>query len=176
MIPKVALREGDSAHDNEYNEGPDAFLLKCEQAYGPVFQIQHMNQTLNVVSGPAMAREIHMYEDLSFRDAVEHMTGYRAFIQSVIKSHKDVDTTIHFQLIREGVSTKLSSFTPEIVERMALTLEQQIGSSEGKEPKLVERPLVALQNVIAATSKCFLFSAVIRSVILMCVVCYVEYV
>ncbi|KAG0284326.1 hypothetical protein BGZ96_011287 [Linnemannia gamsii] len=151
MIPKVSLREGDSTHDSEYNEDPDAFLLKCEQTYGPVFQIQYLNQTLSVVSGPTMAREIHMYEDLSFRDSVEHMTGYRAFIQSVIKSHKDVNTTIHYQLIRECVSTKLSSFTPEIIERMALTLEQQFGSSEGKEPKLVERPLVALQNVIAAT-------------------------
>ena len=154
MIPKVSLREGDSIHDVEYNEDPDAFLLRCEQAYGPVFQIQCLNQSLIVVSGPSLAREIHLHEGFSFRDAVEHMTGYRAFIHSVIKSHKDVDSMLHFQLLREGVSTKLSSFTPEIVQRMTVTLEQQIGSSEGEEPKLVEWPLVALQNVVAATSKC----------------------
>ncbi|KAF8934124.1 hypothetical protein BGZ47_010510 [Haplosporangium gracile] len=151
MIPKVPLREGDSTHDAEYIEDPDAFLLRCEQAYGPVFQVQRLNQTLIVVSGPSLNREIHMHEDFSFRDAVEHMTGYRAFIHSVIKSHKDVDTMIHFQLLREGVSTKLSSFTPEIVQRMTIAIEQQIGSSEGEEPKLIEWPLVALQNVIAGT-------------------------
>ncbi|KAF9147982.1 hypothetical protein BG015_010313 [Linnemannia schmuckeri] len=151
MIPKVSLREGDSNHDAEYNEDPDAFLLLCEQTYGPVFQIQRLKQTLIVVSGPLLTREIHMHEDFSFRDAVEHMTGYRAFIHSVIKSHKDIDTMIHFQLLREGVSTKLSSFTPEIVQRMTVTMEQQFGSSEGEEPKLIEWPLVALQNVIAGT-------------------------
>ncbi|KAG0290463.1 hypothetical protein BGZ97_006169, partial [Linnemannia gamsii] len=151
MIPKVPLRKGDLTHDAEYHEDPDSFLLRCEQVYGPVFQLQYLNQVLNVVSGPALAREIHMHEDLSFRDSVEHMTGYRAFINSVIKSHKDVDTRLHFQLIRDGVSTKLSSFTPEIIERMTRALEQQIGSSEGEEAKLIEWPLVALQNVIAAT-------------------------
>ncbi|KAF9128469.1 hypothetical protein BGX30_014304 [Mortierella sp. GBA39] len=151
MIPKASLREGDSTHDVEYNEDPDAFLLRCEQAYGPVFQIQCLNQYLTVVSGPSLAREIHLHEDFSFRDAVEHMTGYRAFIHSVIKSHKDIDTMLHFQLLREGVSTKLSSFTPEIVQKMTVTLEQQIGSSEGEEPKLIEWPLVALQNIVAAT-------------------------
>lgn len=161
MIPKVSLREGDSTHDVEFNENPDAFLLRCEQAYGTVFQIQCLNQSLIVVSGPSLAREIHLHEGFSFRDAVEHMTGYRAFIHSVIKSHKDIDSMLHFQLLREGVSTKLSSFTPEIVQRMAVTLEQQIGSSEGDEPKLIEWPLVALQNIVAATSKC-LFPSVVR--------------
>ncbi|KAH7048182.1 cytochrome P450 [Linnemannia elongata] len=150
-VPKVLLRKGDSTHDVEYNEDPDAFLLRCEQVYGPVFQIQCLNQSLTVVSGPSLAREIHLHESFSFRDAVEHMTGYRAFIHSVIKSHKDIDSMLHFRLLRDGVSTKLSSFTPEIVQRMTVMLEQQIGSSEGEEPKLVEWPLVALQNIVAAT-------------------------
>jgi hypothetical protein len=158
----VAIREGDSTHDAEFNENQDGFLVKCEQTYGPVFELKIHNQTLTIVSGGTLAREIHCNDNFSFRDSVEHMTGYRAFTYSLIKSYTEGETIlhetmIHYTMIREGISTKLASFTPDIINRMSSLLDVYIGSSPSSEKaKLVEWPLVALQQVVSGTSK-FLF-------------------
>ncbi|KAG0263610.1 hypothetical protein BGZ95_003769, partial [Linnemannia exigua] len=156
-IPKVAIRKGDSTHDAEYHENQDEFLLKCEQTYGPVFELQILNQTLTIVSGGTLAREIHVNDHFSFRDSVEHMTGYRAFVYSLIKSYTEGEnilheTMVHYTMIRDGISTKLSSFTPDIVKKMSFLLDAHIGPASSLENgKLVEWPLLALQQVVSGT-------------------------
>ncbi|KAG0365766.1 hypothetical protein BGX24_003972 [Mortierella sp. AD032] len=156
-IPKVAIRKGDSTHDTEYHENQDAFLLKCEQTYGPVFELQILNQTLTIVSGGTLAREVHVNDHFSFRDSVEHMTGYRAFVYSLIKSYTEGEnilheTTVHYTMIRDGISTKLTSFTPDIVRKMSSLLDANIGPASSLEKgKLVEWPLLALQQVVSGT-------------------------
>ncbi|KAK3834474.1 MAG: cytochrome P450 [Linnemannia gamsii] len=156
-IPKVAIRKGDSTHDIEYHENQDAFLLKCEQTYGPVFELQILNQTLTIVSGGTLAREVHVNDHFSFRDSVEHMTGYRAFVYSLIKSYTEGEnilheTTVHYTMIRDGISTKLTSFTPDIVRKMSSLLDANIGPASSLEKgKLVEWPLLALQQVVSGT-------------------------
>ncbi|KAF9118540.1 hypothetical protein BGW39_001062 [Mortierella sp. 14UC] len=157
IIPKVAIRKGDSTHDAEFHENQDAFLLKCEQTYGPVFELQILNQTLTIVSSGTLAREIHVNEHFSFRDSVEHMTGYRAFTYSLIKSYTKGENIlhenmVHYAMIRDGISTKLASFTPDIVRKMSSLLDAQIGSSPSSEKaKFVEWPLLSLQQVVSGT-------------------------
>ncbi|KAF9920251.1 hypothetical protein FBU30_009964 [Linnemannia zychae] len=148
-IPKVALRDGETTHDAEYYEDPQAFLLRCEKIYGPVFQVCINNQVLTAVSGSDLAREVHFNEALSFRDNVEDTTGYRAYIHSLVKSHVYVDTMIHFQLIKEGITTKLSKFTPSIVKNIGATLDEQIGLSKEGEPVFIASPVLVLQDALA---------------------------
>ncbi|KAF9103885.1 hypothetical protein BGX29_002778 [Mortierella sp. GBA35] len=147
-IPKVALRKGDSTHDAEYGEGHDAFLLRCEQIYGDVFELKVLNQTMKVVSGPPLAREVYLHEDLSLKDAIEYQTGFRSFAHSIIKSYADdPDNHLYMTLLRDHVNSKLGTFTPAIVAGMRRVLEEQIGYSET--PKLNEWPIITLQKMVA---------------------------
>ncbi|KAG0282440.1 hypothetical protein BGZ97_008988, partial [Linnemannia gamsii] len=78
-IPNVPIREGDSTHDKELGADHDAFLVRCEEEYGPVFNLKVFNQNLTVISGP-MVREVFLNQSLSSGDAIDTVTGMGAFM------------------------------------------------------------------------------------------------
>ncbi|KAF9355986.1 hypothetical protein BGX34_010163 [Mortierella sp. NVP85] len=144
-IPTVAVRKGDSTHDAEYFSDPDAFLKKTEAEYGPVFNLNIMNQHMTVISGP-MVREVFMTESFSFSDAIDDQTGLKAFTDSVVKSNKDDDGRAAHEIIRDNISPNLPLFTPRIVRQLQKTVDEELGYCEGK---LFEKPLTIFQDMIA---------------------------
>ncbi|KAG0357223.1 cytochrome P450 [Gamsiella multidivaricata] len=144
-IPTVPVRAGDTTHDTEYFEDQDEFLRRCEAQYGPVFNCRILNQSQTVVSGP-LTREVFMNEDFSFSDAINDMTGLRAFITSVIKSNRDPDNRTTHEVIRDNLSPNLPLFTPRIVNVLQTVVDSQLGHCENK---LVENPLSIFQDMIA---------------------------
>ncbi|KAG0283711.1 hypothetical protein BGZ96_011906, partial [Linnemannia gamsii] len=145
-IPNVPIRKGDSTHDKEMDLDQDEFLIRCEEDYGPIFNVKALNQNLTVISGP-MVREIFMNESFSFGDAMDSLTGVRAFMISVLKSHKDdVDDRIIHEIVRDNISPALPLFTPRIVEQLERVIDEQLGYCEGK---VVEKPTKIVQDMIA---------------------------
>ncbi|KAG0287301.1 hypothetical protein BGZ97_007142, partial [Linnemannia gamsii] len=137
-IPNVPLRKGDSTHDKEIDADQDKFLLNCEEEYGPIFNIKALNQNLTVISGP-MVREVFMNESFSFGDAMDTLTGVRAFMMSVLKSHKEnVDDRITHEIVRDNISPSLPLFTPRIVEQLERVVDEELGYCEGK---VVDKPI-----------------------------------
>ncbi|KAF9290596.1 hypothetical protein BGZ68_006588 [Mortierella alpina] len=145
-IPTVALRSGDSTHDAEYNDDPDLFLSRCEEEYGPIFNLHIFNQNLTVVSGP-MVRDVFMTEDFNFGDAMDDLTGLRAFTTSIIKSNKHPDSPVPHEIIRDSISPNLPLFTPRIVEQLVSFIDNKLGHCDHK---LVENPLLVFQEMIAS--------------------------
>lgn len=92
-----------------------------------------------------------MNESFSFGDAIDTLTGVRAFLMSVLKSHKDVDSRITHDLVRDNISPNLPLFTPRIVEQLERVVDEQLGYCEGK---AVEKPIKIVQDMIAYASKC----------------------
>ncbi|KAG9068998.1 hypothetical protein KI688_009888 [Linnemannia hyalina] len=144
-IPNVPIRKGDSNHDKELEEDQDEFLIRCEEEYGPIFNVKAYNQDLTVISGP-MVREVFMNESFSFGDAMDTLTGVRAFLMSVLKSHKHIDSRITHDLVRDNISPNLPLFTPRIVEQLERVVDEQLGYCEGK---VVEKPIKIVQDMIA---------------------------
>src|SRR5689334_4800355 len=122
----ASLRPGDTSHDKEYAEDQDAFLQRCEEEYGPVFNISYMNKGYTVVSGPQI-REVFMNEDFSAGDAIEELTGMRTFFQSMIKSNRDPDSRVIHEIVRDNISPNLPLFTPRIVKQLEEHLEKELG-------------------------------------------------
>ncbi|KAG0041204.1 hypothetical protein BGZ83_002170 [Gryganskiella cystojenkinii] len=145
-IPKVPLRPGDATHDAEYNIDPDEFLARCEEAYGPVFNCHIQGQPLTVVSG-RLVREVFMNENFSFADAIDDMTGLRAFTTAVVKSNNDPDNRMAHEMIRDSITPNLPLFTPRIVDLLSTILERELGYCK---TKLVEKPFVIVQEMIAS--------------------------
>ncbi|KAF9967740.1 hypothetical protein BGZ70_008401 [Mortierella alpina] len=144
-IPCAAIRTGDATHDAEYREDPDRFLSTCQKRYGPVFNCSILNQRLTVVSGP-MVREVFMSQHFSFMDAIDDITGLRAFTTSVIKSNQHPDSRVVHEIVRDLVTPNLPLFTPLIVERVRSTLESRLGVCDHK---LVENPQPIFADMIA---------------------------
>ncbi|KAF9400531.1 hypothetical protein BGX21_004081 [Mortierella sp. AD011] len=148
-IPMASVRQGDSTHDNEYYDDQDAFLRRCEEEYGPVFNIHLLNKPLTVVSGPQI-REVFMNDDFSAGDAIDEFTGMRAFFDSVRKSNKDVDNRVIHEVVRDTISPNLSLFTPRIVEQLEKNLEKELGNCPKEEGgKFVAKPILVLQEMVA---------------------------
>ncbi|KAF9963160.1 hypothetical protein BGZ65_005513 [Modicella reniformis] len=149
-VPMVSIRPGDSTHDNEYNDNQDAFLQRCEEEHGPIFNILLLNKALTVVSGP-LIREVFMNDDMSSSDAIEEFTNMNALFSSIRKSNHDIDhKTIH-ALVREYITPNLSLFTPGIAEQLKSPLEQELSNvSAGNDGQLVEQPMVVLQEMVAS--------------------------
>ncbi|KAG0227805.1 cytochrome P450 [Mortierella sp. GBAus27b] len=146
-VPMAAVRPGDSTHDNEYNDDQDRFMRRCEEAYGPTYNIRLLGKIYTVVSGPQV-REVFMNEDFSAMDAVDELTNMRTFFDSIRKSNHDADNqTIHL-VVRDMVSPNLPMFTPRIVKQLEVNLEKELGSCP--EGKLVEKPLAVLQEMVAS--------------------------
>ncbi|CAO3571090.1 unnamed protein product [Mortierella alpina] len=145
-IPTVALRSGDSTHDAEFKDDPDLFLARCEEEYGPVFNLYVLNQNPTVISGP-MVREVFMNEDFNFGDAIHDVTGLRSFITSIIKSNKHPDSPVSHEIIRDTISPNLPRFTPRIVEQLVSFMDNNLGHCDHK---LVENPLLIFQDMIAS--------------------------
>ncbi|KAG9319035.1 hypothetical protein KVV02_004805, partial [Mortierella alpina] len=104
-IPTASYRPGETSHDVEYNENADLFMIRCQEQYGPVFNIHRRNRWSTVVSDP-LVREIFMTEDLSF--AINELTGIHAFTASVIKTKRGFNhPTIH-EIIRDIVTPNLA--------------------------------------------------------------------
>ncbi|GJJ75559.1 hypothetical protein EMPS_07917 [Entomortierella parvispora] len=145
-IPTVPLRPGDTTHDAEYREGPDLFLSRCEQEFGPVFNCYIQGQSVTAVSG-RLVREVFLNDNFSFSDAIDDMTGIRAFTQSVVKSNGDPDNTLAHEMIRDNISPNLPLFTPRIVDLLESILDNKLGYCEAK---LVKNPLLIIQEMVAS--------------------------
>ncbi|KAF9399990.1 hypothetical protein BGZ94_005561, partial [Podila epigama] len=152
-IPMASLRAGDSTHDAEYNDDQDAFISRCEAAYGPVFNILLLNKTLTVVSGP-LIREVFMNEDFSAGDAIDDFTGMQAFITSMIKSNRERDSRTVHEVVRDNISPNLPLFTPRIVQQLELNLEKHLGTCHNK---LVEDPLTTVMQEMIANAMAHVF-------------------
>ncbi|KAG0274490.1 hypothetical protein BGZ96_004314, partial [Linnemannia gamsii] len=145
-IPNVPIRKGDSTHDKELYENHDDFLIRCEEEYGPIFSLKALNRNLTVISGP-IAREVFMNVSFSSGDALNALTGVRAFGTSIMKSNKDdVDGRIVHDLVRNNITPALTLFTPMIVEQLEKVVDKQLGYCEGK---AVEVPIKIFQDMIA---------------------------
>ncbi|ORZ08861.1 cytochrome P450 [Lobosporangium transversale] len=154
-IPIASLRPGDSSHDDEYNEDPDAFLERCEKEYGPVFNIYLLNMALTVISGP-QAREVFTNESFSGNDVREKHVRMRSYFNSGRKSNFN-EITIR-TLIREMVNRFIPTYTPKIAAQMNIDIDQEIVHCPAeKEAKLVVKPRLALQKIIANTMAHVLF-------------------
>ncbi|KAF9109608.1 hypothetical protein BGX27_007409 [Mortierella sp. AM989] len=145
----ASLRPGDTTHDKEYKDDQDAFLNRCEEEYGPVFNIRHINMSLIVVSGPQI-REIFMNDDFSSGDAMDELTGLYSFFDSVRKSNMDVDNRVIHEIVRDNISPNLPLFTPRIVEQLEKSLAKELGDCPKNEGgKFVEKPILILQEMVA---------------------------
>ncbi|KAF8929645.1 hypothetical protein BGZ58_008795, partial [Dissophora ornata] len=149
-IPKASIRPGDSTHDAEYREDQDAFLNRCEDEYGPVFNIYLLNKSLTVISG-RQTREVFMSEDFSMADALEEFTGVREYFKGVTKSNHDIDNRVIHEVVRDNISPNLPLFTPRIVHELERNLEKELGTCPKEEGgKLVENPMKILQEMVAS--------------------------
>ncbi|KAF9990303.1 hypothetical protein BGZ75_002617 [Mortierella antarctica] len=146
-IPTVPIRRGDYTHDYEYMENPDAFLKRCEEKYGPVFNCNIRGAPFTVISG-AIVREIFTNDDFSFKDAAEDITGSISFTQSIVKSCKDKDaaTKVLHEIIRDNVSNQIPLLTPRIVRQMTGVLERDMGNCDRK---LVENPMLLILEMVS---------------------------
>ncbi|KAF9948259.1 hypothetical protein BGZ70_002284 [Mortierella alpina] len=148
-IPMASLRPGETTHDKEYFEDQDAFLQRCEEEYGPVFNIHYMGTSYTVISG-AQIREVFLNEDFSSSDAIEELTGMRTFLMSMIKSNREVDSRVIHEIVRDNISPNLALFTPRIVKELEKNLEKELGVCPAEEGgKLVEKPVLVLQEMVA---------------------------
>ncbi|KAF9948724.1 hypothetical protein BGZ70_002082 [Mortierella alpina] len=146
-IPTASLRPGETNHDAEYDEDADVFLARCEEQYGPVFNIYKFNRFYTVISDPLL-REVFRSENLSFGDGLDDITGIHAFTASVTRAkRKFSDSAIH-EMVRDMVTPNLALFTPTIVERMQTMVDREVGFS--KDRKFVEDPLLFFQEMIAS--------------------------
>ncbi|KAF8970278.1 hypothetical protein BGZ46_010508 [Entomortierella lignicola] len=148
-IPTAPLRKGDSTHETEYREDPDAFLIKCEEECGPVFNMHFLNKPLTVVSGPQI-RDVFMNEGFSFDDAIEELTGIRVFLNSIKKSNTDLNNRTIHNIVRDNLTPNLPLFTPRIVEQLEKNLDKELGISPKQGGKFVEKPGSVLQEMVAA--------------------------
>ncbi|CAO3571088.1 unnamed protein product [Mortierella alpina] len=131
-IPFVPIREGDPTHDAEFEEDPDEFLRRCEQTYGPVFNLKVFNQHLTCVSGPVYIRELFGNEDLSFTDSLDALTAWYTFSASVRKSNNNPDNPNPHHVVKDAISPNLAHYTPRIVQRMDAILDLHLGHCENK--------------------------------------------
>ncbi|KAG0284659.1 hypothetical protein BGZ97_008095, partial [Linnemannia gamsii] len=145
-IPNVPIREGDKTHDKELNTNYTELLLRCEEEYGPVFNLKALNHTITVISDP-MVREVFMNQSFSSVDATETLTGIRSFGLSMIKSHKDdLEGRLVHGLVRDIITPSLPVFMPRIVEQLERVIDDQLGYCEGK---VVEKPTKIVQDMVA---------------------------
>ncbi|KAG0269132.1 hypothetical protein DFQ27_004705 [Actinomortierella ambigua] len=150
-IPTVALKDGATSHDEEYKKDPKAFMLRCEQEYGSVYNLHLFNQFQTVVNGPELARELFLRDDLNAGDAVEELTGMRVFFRSMTKSnHEDDSMVIHF-LVRDFITPYLNLYTPRIVRNLEKQLDEHLPDCDRK---LVKNPVNILQRMVACAMAC----------------------
>ncbi|KAF9573969.1 hypothetical protein EC968_007655 [Mortierella alpina] len=136
-IPLASLRPGDRTHDKEYFEDPDAFLQRCEEEYGPVFNIFYLGQSYTVISGPQI-REVFLNEDFSVGDALDELNGLSTYFVSLIKSNRgDFNRVIH-EIVRDHVSPNLPLFTPRIVKEMEKVANVFVGPEIAKSRKVID--------------------------------------
>ncbi|KAF9273981.1 hypothetical protein BGZ68_001013 [Mortierella alpina] len=145
-IPTVPVRAGDSNHDTEYYEDQSLFIARCEEQYGPVFNLHVLNQFLTVISGP-LVREVFMNENFSFGDALDDITGIHALTMSITTTKRRFDNPLIHEIIRDTISPNLPLFTPRIVERLVGVFDRELGYGEHK---LIKDPLLAFQDMIAS--------------------------
>ncbi|KAF9572137.1 hypothetical protein EC968_010223 [Mortierella alpina] len=144
-IPTVPVRAGDSSHDAEYYEDQSLFIARCEEQYGPVFNLHIHNQFMTVVSGP-LVREVFTNENFNFGDALDDVSGIHALTMSVTTTRRRFDNPLIHEIVRDTISPNLPLFTPRIVEQLVRVFDSDLGYGEHK---LVKDPLLAFQNMIA---------------------------
>ncbi|KAF9353762.1 hypothetical protein BGX26_008488 [Mortierella sp. AD094] len=146
-IPIPRVRTGDATHDAEYFENPDAFLLRCEEEYGPVFNCYLFGRQMIVVSGP-LVREVFLTDNLSFQDVINEISGVQAMTNGILKSHAKKGNKGIRQLVSDNIFPNIPKFASRIEENFREALEVNLGQCESK---LFERPLELIQNMIART-------------------------
>ncbi|KAF9898936.1 hypothetical protein BX616_003435 [Lobosporangium transversale] len=161
-IPIVPLRPGDSTHDAEYSEDPDAFLKRCEEEYGPVFNIYLLNLALTVISGPQI-REVLTNPAFSASDANEEITRITSYFNCGRKSNRNYGNQVVQYLVRD-TAHYLPVFTPKIATLMEKGLEQEIGHCPAeKGAKIVEEPILLIRKtVVNAMANIFLGPEIAR--------------
>ncbi|KAG0017651.1 hypothetical protein BGZ80_008069 [Entomortierella chlamydospora] len=146
-IPIPSIRAGDATHDTEYFENPDAFLLRCEEEYGPVFNCYLFGRQMIIVSGP-LVREVFLTEHLNFQDVINEISGVQAMTKGILKSHAKKGNKGIRQLVSDNIFPNISRFASRIEENFRWALETNLGQCENK---LIERPLEIIQIMVART-------------------------
>ncbi|KAF9578890.1 hypothetical protein BGW38_005092 [Lunasporangiospora selenospora] len=149
-IPIASLRPGDTTHDNEYDEDQDAFLERCQAQYGEVFNVYLMNKCMTVVSGPFI-REVFMNDSFNSMDALDEMTGIRAFILSMSKSNHEVDSPEIHGIVRDNITPDLPKYTASIVAQLEMCLDKEMAKYNKSEDGtvLVEKPILVVEEMVA---------------------------
>jgi len=149
----ASLRPGDSTHDKEYNDDQDAFLQRCEEEYGPTFNILLLGKTYTVVSGP-LIREVIMNSDFSSVEAIEELQHVNAYFNTIRKSNWDMDHRTLHALVKDNVTPYLSIFTPRIVEQLEKNLDHELSKCPVQDGgRLVKNPLLPLNGMVGSASR-----------------------
>ncbi|KAG0254691.1 hypothetical protein BGZ95_005961 [Linnemannia exigua] len=108
-----------------------------------------MNKCMTVVSGP-MVHEIFMTDDFNFMDALDDMTGARAFFLSMTKSHHEIDSREIHEIVRDMITPNLPKYTARIVDQLEKNLDKEMANclEQAKtEGRIYERPDDILQRL-----------------------------
>ncbi|KAF9916575.1 hypothetical protein FBU30_001271 [Linnemannia zychae] len=149
-IPIASLRPGDTTHDNEYNEDQDKFMARCQAQYGDIFNVYLMNNRMTVISDPFL-REIYMNENFNVMDALDELTGMRAFLLSMSKSNHEADSPEVHGIVRDNITPNLPKYTAGIVTRLEESLNKEMAkynrSKDGT--VIVEKPISVVEEMVA---------------------------
>ncbi|KAF9109942.1 hypothetical protein BGX27_006963 [Mortierella sp. AM989] len=139
-IPVASIRPGESTHDKEYYEGPDAFLKKYQDTYGPVFTVKVSDGTVTVISG-SLARELFTHEDISSWNGLSEFTGITEFFNS-LRTTRDKENRIFHELIRDCISPYLKEFMPITFEQQHTAYDRMLAACPRQDGKIiVEDPI-----------------------------------
>ncbi|KAG0254031.1 hypothetical protein BGZ95_006155 [Linnemannia exigua] len=149
-IPVAPLRPGDSTHDKEYYEDPDAFLQRCEKYCGPVFNLQIFHKHVAVISGP-LIKEIFMENGLSSFDGLDKFTGFRMYLNCLRKSSRlEVNQSFH-AIIRDYMSPSMKAYSPIMLEQFEKNFEKMVSACPVQDGKVViDNPVSIMLEMVCS--------------------------
>ncbi|KAF9911881.1 hypothetical protein EC991_001785 [Linnemannia zychae] len=130
-IPVASIRPGDTTHDNEYDEDQD-------------------NSWSGVKPSPFL-REIFMSENFNAMDALDDLTGMRAFILSMSKSNHEVDSPEIHAIVRDNITPNLPKYTAGIVAQLEKSLDREMAKFTKNENGtiLIDKPITVVEEMVA---------------------------
>ncbi|KAF9914898.1 hypothetical protein BX616_007338, partial [Lobosporangium transversale] len=137
-VPMVPLRPGDSSHDNEYNEDPEAFAKRCEEEYGSMFNIHLFGSPYTVVSEPYI-REVCTSGAFSHLEAFDEVTNVLAYFDTVRKSNKDNGLQTVHAIVRNCLNPRLPMFAPKIARVIEENFEQELSRCPVEKGEILAR-------------------------------------
>ncbi|KAF9349975.1 hypothetical protein BGX26_011819 [Mortierella sp. AD094] len=135
-IPVAFIRPGESTHDKEYYEGPDAFLKRYQEIYGPYFTIQIYDATVTVISGP-LIKELFMHEDASSWDGLNEFSGILEYYNSMRTNHHHDENQIFHELIRDCINPYLKVYAPTNFEQHQAGYDRMLAACPRQDGKIV---------------------------------------